>query len=261
MDSVLIVIDSKDRSSPTDTSSNFTLNYKNNSRLSRITSFFVKSVTFPNVEYNIHNTYKSEPANNVLYIETIGGLQAPIIIPIGQYTISQLITALQTSATGVTIGLTVIQDPITNKLTFNTTSPGGVKIYARNDSSPTNSTLAPNVGILSTSPIFSSSIVAEGLPSLSGNQNIYILSDKLSGSGAQLVDARLGNVQAIATIPVNVPFGENVHNEPDKDLITSSDGFYFNLDSIDIKLFGDYGQILDLQGENFTMILKAYYDP
>jgi hypothetical protein len=265
MNSVLIIVDSKDRVSYSPSTSDFVLNFQNNPILNRVHSFFVKSVSVPNVEYNIHGTYQFEPANNLLYIETSGGgLQAVITVPVGQYSLAQLITVLQNSATGVAVGLTIVQDPNTGKLTFNSTAPGGIKIYARGDPaiSPLNSTLAPNLGILSTNAAFSSSIVAAGLPSLQGNQNIYVSSVKLSGGGTSLIDSRINNLQSITTVPCDVPFGEVIHyetSEYEKDYIKAAG--YLNLRELDIKLYNDYGEILNLQGEPFTMIIKAFYDP
>ncbi len=264
MNSVLIIIDSKDMvPSLTSTSSNFTLRFKNNAILDKIHSYFVKSVSIANVEYNIHDTYDSEPANNLLYIETSGGgLQPVITIPVGQYTLAQLITAIQNSATGLAVGLTIVQDPNTGKLTFNSTAPGGIKIYAKDDVAiaPLNSTLAQNLGILITSSTFSSSIVADGLSSLQGNQNVYIGCKQLSG-GTSLIDARVGNLQIITTVGIDQPFGQIVHYETsdyEKDFVKAPG--YFNAKELDIRLYGDFGQILNLQGIPFTMIIKAFYD-
>ena len=263
MNSVLVVIDSKDRSSYSLSTNDFNINYPNNQILTRIKSFFVKSVTVPNVEYNIHDTYQNggtilEPANNLLYIETFGGgLQPVITVPIGQYSLVQLINEIKNSPTGLAVGLNIVQDPVTFKLTFTSTSPGGIKIYSYVD----NSTIAPNIGILQTTPIFSASIISDGLPSLAGNQNVYIGSAALA-SGTSLIDARFNNLQVITTIPMNQNFGDVVHYETFdyvKDTIDVNG--YLNLRNIDIKLYNDYGASLDLKGEPFTMIIKAYYDP
>jgi hypothetical protein len=131
MNSVLIVIDSKDMDDNSPSSSDFTLNFKNNFILDKCHSMFVKSVSVANVEYNIHDDYiglSNEPANNNLYIATLGGLQPVINIPIGQYSLTQLITAIQNSTTGLAVGLTIVEDPITYKLTFNSTIAGGIII-------------------------------------------------------------------------------------------------------------------------------------
>lgn len=257
--SVLVVVDSKDKSTNSSSTSDFNIYYSNNQVLTRIKSFFIKSVSVPNVEYNIHAAYTLEPANNLLYIETSGGgLQPVITITPANYSISQLITALTGSATGLAVGLGITQSATTGKLTFTATSPGGIKLY----NLASGSTLAPNLGITTTTAAFSASIVADGLPFLAGNQNIYISSIKLSGGCSSLIDSRIGNLQVINVIPVDQAYGSVVHYECQQyeaDMIESST--YFNLREIDIKLYGDYGQLLDLQGLPFTMILKCYYDP
>lgn len=260
MKGVLIVIDSKDMNSSSVSTSNFTISYQNNPILNRIKSYFIKSVSVPNVEYNIHGNYVTEPANNLLYIESSGGgLQSVITIPIGQYTLAQLITAITGSATGVSLGLAITQDPNTGLLTITSTAVGGIKIYSR--SSTPSSTLSPNIGITTQTAAFSASIVSNGMPALSGNQNIYIGSVKMA-SGTTLIDSRFNNLTVISTIPVNVPFGEVIHYETFdyvKDTIESDQ--YLNLREIDIRLYNDYGAILDLHGEPFTMIIKAFYEP
>ncbi len=259
--SLLLVVDSKDRTTNSNSTSDFSLNYSNNTTLTRIKSFFVKSFSCPNVEYNIHGTYSLEAANNLLYIETSGGgLQPVITITPGNYTIAQLITAITGSATGVAVGLGITQSATTGKLTFTATAPGGIKIYSVT-SSPS-STLSPNLGVTTQTAAFSASIVADGLPFLAGNQNIYISSIKLSGGNSCLVDSRIGNLQVITTIPVDVAYGSYIHYETQQyeaDMIEANG--YFNLTNIDIKLYGDYGQLLDLQGLPCVLILKCYYDP
>lgn len=260
MKSVLIVIDSKDRTTNSRSTSDFNIIYQNNSILNRIKSYFIKSVSVPNVEYNIHDTYVNEPANNLLYVASSGGGLRPVItIPVGQYTLAQLITAITSSATGVALGLAITQDPVTYKLTITSTAVGGIKIYSV-DSTPS-STLSPSLGISTQTASFSSSITSNGLPDLAGNQNIYIGSIKMS-SGTTLIDSRFNNLKVITTIPVDVPFGDVVHYETFdyvKDTIEADR--YLNFGDIDIRLYNDFGQVLDLQGLEFTMIIKAFYDP
>jgi len=144
---------------------------------------------------------------------------------------------LKIHATGLAVGLSIVQDPVTYKLTFNSTSVGGIKIYASNDTaiSPLNSTLAPQIGIISTNSVFSNSIVAGGLPSLQGNQNVYISSVRLSG-GTSLIDSRLNNLQVITTVGMNQPYGQVVHYEtPDYEVDYIKAPGYLNLREIDIR--------------------------
>ncbi len=262
--SVLVVVDSKDMSANSSSTSDFAIYYANNQILTRIKSFFVKSVSVPNVEYNIHGTYSLEPSNNILQIETTDAVPitptitvTTITVTPGQYTLAQLITAITGSAGGVTLGLGITQSALTGKLTFTTTNVNGMKIY----NYAAGSTIAPNLGISTTTAAYSASVLADGLPFLAGNQNIYI-SSKALASTSSLIDARIGNLQVITTVPVDVAYGSYIHYETEdyeKDMLEAYG--YFNLREIDVKLYGDFGQLLDLQGLPFTMILKCYYDP
>ena len=80
----------------TDTNDDFSVNFENHRSLHQITKVVVKSVDIPNVFYNINSFgYDLDNLGNNTYrwIDNLGATQT-VVLPAGQYTSAEFITAL-----------------------------------------------------------------------------------------------------------------------------------------------------------------------
>lgn len=246
--SKLIRVNSKDRDSILSTSSSkMVINFNtNNPNISQIHSLALKSCSIPNSQYNITTV------NNSFTFST-GGVPATIPLLIGNYSITTLINALVTSAQGIAVGMGIVVDPITGRLEFSFTTNSRLLTVAEGN------LLGDDMGILVGSGADVPLFLASGLPNLIGLENIYIACNELSG-GDYLIDASLDQLNIFAHVPVDVPFGQIQHyltSDQESDMIDfPSDR---NLDSLTITLFNDRGEVIDLEGLNWQMILKVYF--
>ena len=246
--SKLIRINSKERDTIlSDSSSNIVIKYDaNNPTISQIHSIAFKSCGIPNTVNNVDLT------NNTFTFST-GGVPSNIILLAGNYTMTSLINALVTSTVGISVGLAIVVDQPSGRLEFSFTVPSRLLSTAEGNSLAT--TLGINNGSLIDVPVF----LVEYLPNLIGLENIYISCNELSG-GDYMIDAKLGQLNIFAHVPVSVPFGTIQHynsNDQESDLLLFPADR--NLDQLTIKLYDDRGLILDLQGLEWQMILKVYY--
>ena len=72
--------------------------------------------------------------------------------------------------------------------------------------------MAPTLGIMVNSGPITNYIV-DSLPNLTGIQNIYIVSQTLSG-GTGMIDSTLNQLPVFGTIQMIVPFGQYMHYVP-----------------------------------------------
>ena len=253
MASILIYISSDDRTVESSSTSDFTVNFGNNNKLSRITSYYIKSMSIPNVSYNL---YEASPQNGVPANNVFTYSSGSITVTPGYYNINQLITAITTDAIAIADGMAITVSPITGKLIFTTTNP--VSYFNTNGGNLMGNLL----GIFTSSVAPGLSFTASGLPDLSGINNIFVRSVSLSGQSAQMIQGKESKPY-IVDIPINeVEYGsyynyETQHYEIDQ-IIGS---LYFNLGTIDIQLFDTLNRIIDLHGLQFNITLRAYYDP
>jgi hypothetical protein len=237
----LLRVSSSERSAGSTSSSDFSVSYPNNGTLAKVVSIVVKHVSFPNVFYNINTT------NNEFIFRMAGGSGQSIIVPEGQYAVSELIAYLNTELTGVGI---LTQNSTTSKLTivasgypFDLVESSMLKVLGFKPSSgnPSSHT-APNV------------------PQLQGVQHVFINSKVLS-KAINFIDANEKQERSIVImIPNDVPWGSVKHYETvhdDLDVINFPSET--SLQELDIKLVDADGNVLDLQGQELSLILKVYY--
>jgi hypothetical protein len=218
----------------------------NNPTISQIHSIAFKSCGIPNTENNIDLT------NNSFTFST-GGVSVSIPLLAGNYTINTLIAALVTSAQAIVVGMGIVIDQPTGRLEFSFTTAS--RLLSTADGNKLASTLGIGSGSLIDIPVW----LAPDLPNLIGLQNIYIACNELSG-GDYMIDSALGQLNVFSHVPVSVPFGTIQHyisNDQESDLLLFPADR--NLDQLTIKLYDDRGQIIDLQGLEWQMILKLYY--
>lgn len=243
----LLRISSFYKNEQSNSNSDFSLSY-DVKEIQNTIAIVVKHVSFPNVFYNVNALNNVFAFFNGVTVKTVS-------LPIGQYNMSKFLTDL--NALLAADGLTITQSTLTNKLTITNTSGSNVTVYFDHLNSMYKLLgLSENANILNTS-----SYNLLNLPALQGIQHVYINSASLSKANNMVSPNTVQVTSSVVMVPVNVPFGQNVHYETqheELDLI-NYDGVK-DLSSIDIKLLDIEGNILDLNGHNFTMILKAYYE-
>jgi hypothetical protein len=208
----------------------------------------VKHVSFPNVFYNV-------TARNNQFSWWDGAVTTTTVtLPVGQYNISTLMTDLNTLLAG---DIVITQDPLTLLLTFTNGSGGNATVFYENANN-----MSKLLGITENTLIANgASAIMNNLPALQGVSHVYVNSIAVSKANNMCSPNTVQVSPTVVMIPINVPFGETVHYETqheELDLI-NYDGVK-DLSAIDIKLVDIEGNILDLQGQDFTMILKTYYE-
>jgi hypothetical protein len=217
--------------------------------LIKVHSIVMKSCSIPNTQYNINS-------NNNSFEFLIGGGPTPtsttIFVPVGNYTIDELINELTGSGVGEFYGMQIVIEFPSGKLnfTFNTT------VQLLNVES--GNSMGTTLGLLVNSgPI--SNYTADSLPNLTGLQNIYVVSQTLSG-GTGMIDSTLNQLAVFGHVNMTVPFGQYLHFTTNEE---QQDEVFFPSDrtigEVDLSLYNDRGQIIDLQGLDWSMIAKIYY--
>ena len=245
MSTNFVVINSAYRTSDSRSTSDFTYNIGSSIETDYVT---IKSVSIPHSEYNISES------KNKLRISS-GGVDYDLTDPIGQYDVSQLITELQTqiiSAIGGTCVITL--DPVTKKLNFQASA--GVKISR----DKTISTLSKYIGVFYGSSFYpaadSVNFDAEGLPALQGPNNYYLSSNVLSQGYASIL-TNGQRVPIIMPVPIDVEYGQiQQYESNDTELNTKQFSRAQNIQNIDIKIYDDDLNIVDLHGQDIEVILK-----
>jgi hypothetical protein len=238
----LLRINSSDRS--VESVSKYDIIYRNNNYDAQlIKRVELKSAVIPNTEYNIN------ASNNTWnFPNTLNGT-ASFTIPVGQYTITTLITEMQT----LVPGLTVTQSALTDKLTF--AIAGNFDMI----SDPAINQLAPILGISTTVLTTAGPETADDLPNLTGLTKVYI-SSKALGSDKSMITADKVNQNVFATVPVNVPYGTTqIHEEfSSNTLDRSTFQAHKNLNKIDVQLLDGNNRVIDLNGLDWEIILRVY---
>ena len=200
----LVKVSSEDRDPESISASDFIVSYNNAPCMANVNKLAIKNIIVPNVFYNINSSgYNSRNSgNNILFIKNITtGLEFNIGITPGNYTISELITEINTLLSLSVSGLSITQDTITKKLKF--TSSGDLFGYSTDS-------MGTYLGMINPPDFDSSGVLVyqlEGFSNLSGVKEIYISSTRMS-DGSHLVLPFGGTLPAIAAVPINVPFGE-----------------------------------------------------
>ena len=238
-----VIFNSKMRRFPlTETSSNFT--YSFNKNITRITEIIIKSVQIPFTCYPINVT------NNVLTFN--GGLITITITP-GSYTSSSLGIELKSkidAAFGDATTVVTFSNK-TFKLSIVRGTPFIIDAFINIPASTASSILGFNVSSSNLSTVIGDSAV-----NLSGTNYVNIISNFLTKPIQQKTLYANDNYEnVLTTILVDSSPGDIITTTNHEDLsIKLSYKFkIMKTDIIDIKLTDDDGNILDLNGSNFSM--------
>ena len=244
-----------------ESNTNFIQCYNNIHANEGVVRCVMKSCDIPNVFYNIDNigyNFTNTGNNKFVWLDASNITQITTL-PRGQYTISQLLTAINLilfPAYTPNGSVKLIYNPITQKIEISNTSGQSFGISV-------NSTIAPYLGMLSDVPwTTTSSVPFAGFPNLAGIQEVYITSQKIS-DGSNMIVASNTMYPVILNVQMSVPFGAFQHyetNHPEIDDIeypSISQGT--SIRQVDIQLRDRFGNILDLGGLPFNLIMKIYH--
>jgi hypothetical protein len=248
----LLRISSLNKKPESNSNTDFSVNFGNGDVVQGTNRIIVKSIDIPNVFYNLRNDVFT---NKTEFTYEIAGAPTTIVLPEGQYTITQLITALTTDVTLAALGLAITKNAITGRLEFTSTTP--MEFLSQADGNG----MASVLGILVGSGGDVLAFNATGFPDLSGVQEIYITSPELA-DGSNLITNGGLTFSVLAHIPMTVDFDEIEHwraydaNLEEITYLSYDTGK--NIRDVTIQVRDRHGDILDLQGLNVTIILDAF---
>ena len=255
----LVKVSSEDRDPESISASDFIVSYNNAPCMANVNKLAIKNIIVPNVFYNINSSgyNRRNSGNNKLFVKNItSGVEFSIEVNPGNYTISELITEINTLLSLSVAGLSITQDTITKKLKF--TSSGDLFGYSTDS-------MGTYLGMINPPDFDSSGLLVyqlEGFSNLSGVKEVFVSSSKMS-DGTHLVVAQGNTLPVFATVPISVGFSEFqsyiAPSSPLDEVLFPSFTAGSNLRSIDVRVLDSYGNILDLGGLNIVIIFKSYH--
>jgi hypothetical protein len=238
----------RDKNEPSFTSSNFRLNFNLNiPDLVKVHSIVMKTCSIPNTQYNITSL------NNTFSI-IINDVLISVQVAVGNYNIDKLLNTINMDVQIIDTAFRMRVNDISGKIGFVFSQSQGIILNKSEGNA-----MADVLGIIKGSITETAEFTAQNLPNLSGLQNIYIVSNVLSG-GVGMIDPVLNQLSVFNHIQIDVPFGTyqnyTSYEEQSDEVFFVSDQ---TLGEVDLRLFNDRGQLLNLQGLDWTMHLKIYY--
>jgi hypothetical protein len=221
------------------------------------------SATIPSSFYNI-DTYdltQSDPTLEFWY----NGVPITLVIPRGQYVLvvdrtavpfpaNDLLTVIENEFASVTgSSITWSYDTVKNLLTL-THASNTLEIKQDNLS---DINIWDKLGFQTpTGPALS--ITGETLPNISGPQELFIHVNQLANNTIDL--DRENGISLIGNVFIDSPFGSTNHYD-----INSSAANLIKyrtqrtIDTLSVRIRDSRGRLIDLNGQDWTMIIKSYY--
>jgi len=196
--------------------------------------------SIPNTYYNIRT---------VVALATNDGGGGTINIPVGNYTISELVAVIQTSLQATDVTYTVVYDPITMRVIFDNSTPNNFELNFSGETE-----LAERLGFSPVDLVGLANYVGDLTPQLI-EQEFYINIREfgLVGDGADR------NQMFTFVVP-------NIAIRGDYSILTTELGFnqsdfqdHVLLRDFTVELKRRNGELVDLNGANWTVILSTGY--
>lgn len=194
--------------------------------------------------------YNITSFNNVLVI-TFGVGSSTITIPIGQYSINLLLANIQTQLNAIGTGVFTVS--------YNPTS---FLVSIVNDTTNfsylgLSSTINDVIGFQALNTGFSMTQIGSYIFNLSGTDWIDIVSTTLTNSESKTRYSSYGGANVLARIPTSqYSFGQTIFYQPFHEHQWTS---RMNLqENIDLRLIDDYGNELNLNGRDWSIVLKYH---
>jgi hypothetical protein len=238
-----------------ETSTDFT--YQFNRSFSRITEILIQSIQFPFTFYAIN------AANNQLRINR--GTTKTVLIPPGNYTATSMIAMLNVALNNVTdpttgypyngfTGETFLVTYLSTTMKFTITNGNPFTIYS--SSSDALSTIASNLGFLVSSSTNVTSATADSVANLAGPKYIRIESQFLSApTQYKPLYADNSYSTTLFILPVNAGFGSFVSTDIQIPIRLTYKFMIKNTDVIDFTVVDENGNLLDLNGQDWSMYI------
>jgi len=241
MKPTILIVNSKDRISGTSTNFNYQIKYYGKEE---IQSYRIGKVTIPYSYYNIKRQFFTFRYNNVLY---------DIEVPAGNYTAQSLATFLQNElSTQTSAAVTVTYSQLTNRFSVVVSSPN-VFSFDFEDPIEYNYSVQKALGFANIIPN-TSTYTSVNSANLNCSDNLYIRSRTLSYYTPSIFQTQRDQVIQLVPILVN-PFNF-IFYENQQEINFPSD--YRSLSTFDIQLIDDYGNIIDLNGLDWTFEIQIY---
>lgn len=248
----ILAIDSRDRNSDIYPNSN---NYRVPLPLYKdIVSIELISAEIPNTEYNINSS------NNQIYFDDSGSTVIATI-PVGFYTITDLLTAISTEMTATgSQAYTATLDPLTNKITITAAAPwsflfyGGVELYnTTNRSVYLPNSIGPIIGYNINDLTGATSYTGTKPYNLLGTSYILLCIPELEN--IETFDSHAAS--AFAKISMDVPRGEIKYYTAEEKLLIK----YFSpkkgkLSNMTIKFKKYDGTLYDFNGQENSLTFR-----
>lgn len=251
----IIRINSEERNNfATTTSSQFSVNFPNQGQLAGVTKIVVKSISIPFVSYNIKvGTTSHTTTNTFTFFD--GAVNQTITLTPGYYSAAQLIAAIQAAPQAVAVNLQLTVNPTTGHVQFTSTAPITYLSEANGNR------MARLLGISANSAPLVTSFTSQGVINLAVHPNLYFASAALS-DGSAMVSPTLGAIPVFATVPIEVQaWGDVIQyrafQDELEDTVYPSLSSGKQLNTIDLAVYDGDGQLVDMQGTDWTLVLKA----
>lgn len=247
----ILHISSREKINQKQSSSDFNISINRSTGLSKIKRVVLKQASIPNSQYNI-NRYN----NKFVWLDN-EDVKNTVEVPVGQFSLSDLITTLNESAEFGAFGIVISQDPVDKKLMI--TSSSEIKLINLSQGN----TMGEVVGL--TAPWELSTTTTEykfpSLPNLSGASLYFISSHALAE--AHFISANRPDSNIIGAVQSTGVFGSYIHYASEMSSLDSVDSDSIrhgkNIADIDIKIVDQKGRIVDLNGLEVDLILQIFY--
>lgn len=243
-----VVINSKDRTSDSRSSTDFTYSIGQSLEVSSVA---IKSVSIPVLQYNVNSK------NNTLRIQVLGQA-TPFVVQIseGQYDITAFTTALQTAIQSAISDatFTITQDSLTSKLLLKSTV-NSFYISVNSVTSPLSSLLGFDY-IKNELVVYQQQWIPPFIPRLGGLKNYYLLSRVLS-QGFNGLFSGGEQLSLLTNIPITVPYGFTQQYEP-FNLNVKTYNRPQNIQWIDVSIVDEEQNVVELNGGEIEIVVKVY---
>ena len=267
-----LVVSSNDKTPDSVSNADFKVRLGDSYFSQQVCGISVVSCTVPNIIYNIN-----ENNNKLVVSRGVPPLVIPqAVIPVGQYTISELMTAVTDAIYAVlvlgTLDIKITQDPLTQKLKFETVDNIQIfkfyySFYDFTNNITYYSTIWEVLGLDPKVPLYTSAlyptsgkqtIFAPYIPNLSGTQYINILSNLSENNSIDGVGVK--SLLEIVSM-YDTPFGA-MHTQT-TNMAEHAVIKYVNprnLNNITIKLVDEKYRNIDIGNFPVTVVLRIYFD-
>jgi len=254
----LISISSRDRTVGSTGPSDFTVDIPGGVEIKK---FRLVQAEIPFTWYTVNsNNYNIDFTEN-------GGAEISTTVPAGNYTSTTIVTAIASALNGATLAgdgrtYSVTIDADTSKLTI-TTSVGTFSLLfvtGTSGSSGTDSHIGLVLGYTVTDKASASSITAENVYNLTGENYFYIKTSSISGTfnGPTATETDDNTVPNLARIPVNKNPGSIILFDDRSGTITNFVLAPASTSTLSFQLKFYNNTSLDLNGQEWSMLLGVF---